>query len=422
MARFILSTYYGNPKSFDHLIPHQGMAMLAASLEEAGHEVSVIDANLRGGSPEDIVRRVRRERPDVLGLGLYQNGFQDSVEIARQVKAASPTTRVVAGGPHPTTWEENIYQFTDCSPIDLMCRGEGERVICDIARWAEGEIGKDDIPGVMFQHGGEIVKTPRVFLEDLNALPMPAWHHFDLERYLPILTIELGRSCPWGRCSFCVHTMIDGKRREKDMPAILREFTTNAERYGVPYARITDSMPTPRLLQNLTEAMISSRLPDTHGVRWTAFGNALILNDAVAEKMAQAGCIAVFLGIESGDDEMLKRMQKGVRSEHNRRAILAARRAGIKVAASNIIGFPGETEESTQRTIDLMLATQPDVVIMYPLGVLPSTDLATHPEKYGITLHPDWRDKFINLRYVLVDSKLDMLHYFDYADGKPNTW
>jgi radical SAM superfamily enzyme YgiQ (UPF0313 family) len=355
-------------------------------------------------------------KPDVLGLSIYHNGLHDTMDIADKIKELHPDIKVIGGGPQVTTWEQDIYRNPKAKSFDAFGLGECEKVIVDIADGTKFEL----IPGIMYLDNGVQHKNPVKPITDLDSLPAPAWDLFELNRYLPILPLQLGRGCPWAKCAFCSHGKLSGKRRERSARISADELERDVRDYGITNFRTTDSSPTYGTLYDFSDEIIARGLKERYDVKWCTLVRASELDDELMEKMHEAGCTAIFIGAESGDDQQLWLMKKGEMVEDNLSAIRAAKKAGVKVAVSSIIGFPGETEESIQRTVDFVRESNPDSAMFYPLGVLPNTPLADAPEKYGIKLHEDWKDKFLTAKIELVGGRPQVPYYFDYEDGKTN--
>jgi radical SAM superfamily enzyme YgiQ (UPF0313 family) len=419
VAKVLLSPIYGNPPSFDYLIPNAGTAMLAASLRKSGHEARIYDPNLPGNNLHGIETAVEAYQPDLLGLSIYHNGLSDTMETAEKIKETHPKLKIVGGGPQVTTWEEDIYRNNKAKAFDAFGLGECEETIVELANWADGG-AIEAVPGVMYLDNGTPRKNPIRPITDLDSLPAPAWDLFELDRYLPILPLQLGRGCPWSKCAFCSHGKLSGKRRERSARISADELERDVREFGITNFRTTDSSPTHGTLDEFSEEIISRGLKQKYDIKWCTLVRASEVDQPLLEKMGKAGCVSVFIGAESGDDQMLGLMSKGESMMNNFNAIKAAKAAGVKVAVSTIIGFPGETEESIQRTVDFVRESSPDSAMFYPLGVLPNTPLADAPEKYGIRLHKDWKDKYLLAKIELVGGRPKMPHYFDYEDGKSN--
>jgi len=242
---------------------------------------------------------------------------------------------------------------------------------------------------------------------------------YELNNYLPILPLQLGRGCPWSKCAFCVHGKLSGKRRERSARISADELERDVRDFGITNFRITDSSPTYGTLDDFSDEVISRGLKQKY-IKWCTLVRATEVDKPLLEKMHKAGCISIFIGAESGDDHLLELMHKGERMKDNLKAVRAAKAAGVKVAVGNIIGFPGETEESINRTVEFVYRGMPDSVMFYPLAVLPNTPLADRPEEFGIRLHDDWKDKYLLSKIELVGGRPKMPHYFDYEDGKSN--
>jgi len=418
MAKVLLSMIYGSPASFDYLIPNAGTAMLAASLRRNGHKVRIYDPNLPGNGLPGIETAVEEYRPDMVGISVYHNGLFETMETAEKIKELHPDIKVIGGGPQVTTWEEDVYRHPKAKAFDAFGLGECEETIVKLADGGELKA----VPGIMYLENGTVRKNPIRPITDLDSLPAPAWDMFELERYLPILPLQLGRGCPWSKCAFCVHGKLSGKRRERSARISADELERAVRDFGITNFRTTDSSPTYGTLDAFSDEIIYRGLKEKYDVKWCTLVRANEVDRPLLKNMRGAGCVSIFIGAESGDNRMLELMNKGERTKDNLKAVEAAKDAGIKIAVSNIIGFPGETEESIQRTVDFVRESRPDSAMFYPLGVMPNSPLADRPEEFGIKLHDDWKDKFLLSKIELVGGRPKVPHYFDYADGKPNTY
>jgi radical SAM superfamily enzyme YgiQ (UPF0313 family) len=419
VAKVLLSPIYGGPSSFDYLIPNAGPAMLAAELRRHGHEARICDPN-NGPEPlQAVARAVEEYRPDMLGLSIYHNGFFDTMELAGRMKEAHPDLKIVGGGPQVTTWEADVFRAPKAKYFDAFGLGECEETIVGLAEWADGGELKA-VPGVMYLEDGTPRKNPIRPIMDLDSLPAPAWDMYDLNGYLPILPLQLGRGCPWSKCAFCVHGKLSGKRRERSARISADEMERAVRDFGITNFRTTDSSPTYGTLDDLSDEIISRGLKEKYDVKWCTLVRATEVDKPLLEKLRKAGLISIFIGSESGDDSLLEVVHKGERSKDNKKAVRAAKAAGVKVAISNIIGLPGETEESINRTVEFVYRCAPDSAMFYPLAVMPNTPMADRPEEFGIKMHDDWKDKYLLSKIELVGGRPKMPHYFDYADGKSN--
>jgi radical SAM superfamily enzyme YgiQ (UPF0313 family) len=416
VAKVLLSPIYGGSPSFDYLIPNAGLAMLAAELRWYGHEAHIYDPNLPRNGLNGLIDALKKYKTDMLGFGIYQNGSSAAMKTAKEIKELHPDLKIVGGGPQVTTWEEDIFRAPEAKAFYAFGLGECEKTIVDLADGIELEA----IPGVMYLDNGTVRKNPIKPITDLDSLPAPAWDMYELNRYLPILPLQLGRGCPWAKCSFCVHGKLSGKRRERSARISADELERDVRDFGITNFRTTDSSPTYGTLDDFSDEIIARGLKQKYDVKWCTLVRATEVDKELLEKMHKAGCTSIFIGAESGDDHLLDLMHKGERMKDNLKAVRAAKSAGVKVAVSNIIGFPGETEESINRTVEFVYRGMPDSVMFYPLAVLPNTPLADRPEEFGIKLHVDWKDKYLLSKIELVGGRPKMPHYFDYADGKSN--
>jgi anaerobic magnesium-protoporphyrin IX monomethyl ester cyclase len=344
-----------NKKANDY--PPLGLAYLAAVLERDGHQVRVFDFGLDPDTPlEDDVRRTCAFDPHIVGITTMTSVYHSALETATLLKAYLGRP-IVIGGPHPTVYPNRV--LAESPVIDYVVRGEGEETTRDLVHALDG--GNRDlgmINGLTYRFRGEIVSNPdRALISDLDGLPFPARHLFDLERYglctpegQPMATILSSRGCPYN-CSYCFKGIVGRTYRQRSPGNIIAELRQVIDQYGIRNFYFIDDLFTIdlRRLNVLMEQVIAEELH----IRWQCLGRVDRVNAEILRKMYAAGCRRIHYGIESGNQEVLDRIGKGIQLEQIRQAVHWTQEAGIEAKGYFMLGLPGDTEETMEQTIDL---------------------------------------------------------------------
>ena len=354
--------------------PYLGQQYVAASLLAAGHEVRVLDlaAPYFDGGDDAAVQEVEGWGPDLVGMTLFTYNAARGYALARRLRAATRT--LVAGGAHPTVCPGEPVAL---GGFDIALAGEGERAIVQLAAALDAgdDAAIDDLPGVWSRRTAEA--RPWQTLDDLDSLapPMDSYPAFDMRWYTPGgQTIVPGglmtsRGCP-ARCTFCANYVTGRSYRWRSAPSVVAEMVALRERYGVTHFPFWDDAFTalrPRL-NELCDAMLAE--PALRGVTWTCITPGNMVKPFDLERMREAGCLAVNFGIESGDYNVLRTIQKGQRPEHVRAAVRAASDAGMTTIVNFMFGFPEEGTDQLDRTHELMESLAEDVDFFNNRGVL----------------------------------------------------
>lgn len=424
-----------NPPSPEQLgSPLLGLQYVAASLLERGCEVRVLDAAARHFEHDAdwIAAQAEDFAPHIVGFSLFTRWVGHAYALLDRLRGGPWV--LVAGGAHATVRPEE----TLARGFDVALMGEAEQSLVRVVDWLEGRDDPASIPGGVFRmpDGGVAYGPPPHYLDRLDDLPPPylAQPLFDGRWYDPsgrdtapggILT---SRGCP-ARCTFCANHVTGRSFRYRSAASVTREITVWHERCGVTYFPCWDDALTanPSRLLVLCEAIERDvRFPFTFG----AITRANMVTRELLHAMARAGLRHVNFGVESGDDEILRLIKKGVRTDHVVRALEWARAEGLSTACNFMLGFPEETPVELERTLRFMERIAPLVDAFSTMGVVvpfPGTPLyERHHRHYGFTdwwLRPecgrfvapppiDAVDRFY--RYYIDDGNLE-LDFFRYT-------
>jgi len=215
-----------------------GPLLIASALERNGHKVQVIDAEALELGERGLLRELSSFNPDLLGIHANLMSFGHASESAQVVKRARPQLPIVIGGPAVTSLPEAVMAHA-C--FDFGVIGEGERTIEELVGAIGSGAGLEDVSGIVFRDGNEIVRTaPRKLEANLDALPMPAWHHVNFELYRDVIlgkrrfaNVLCNRGCPY-HCVFCdPKSKLGHEPRFRSVESIVNELAYLKGRFGV---------------------------------------------------------------------------------------------------------------------------------------------------------------------------------------------
>ncbi|MFH1492247.1 MAG: radical SAM protein [Candidatus Omnitrophota bacterium] len=368
-------------KSVVNVIPSLGLAYLAATLEEEGYDVKIIDCSIRI-SHSELIGLLMRERPDVIGITGTTPVFESVKKVAENIKVSLPDAIIVVGGPHLTAMSKETME---CPYFDVGVMREGEVTFLELIKRIQNKGLTDlrDINGIVYKENGKVIETrPREFVTDLDSLSFPARHLLPpLEAYkptpasyrrLPLGVLITTRGCP-SRCTFCDRGVFGSSYRERTPDNIIAEIEELIFKFGARELRFFDDTFT---LNEKRVLEICAKFKEKKiKIPWTCLTKVTAISEGLLKAMKQAGCWQVLYGLESGDARMLKALNKGNTVEQNERAVKLAHRAGLSVRADFIVGTPGETMESLRRTLDFAIKLRLDYAHFNKFVPLPGTEL-----------------------------------------------
>lgn len=386
-----------------------GLGYLTAALLEKGFDVSVIDGKLSNISLDGTVERTLLFRPDLVGVTSMTIDFQMTKEISYRLKQQSNIS-VILGGPHSNAVGE--ASLAECSAIDFCCVGEGEQLLLDLIACIEGRGSLDEVKGLIYRRNSEIiVNSVRPYLVDYDSLPFPAWHLFPPVKMLPILT---QRGCPF-KCVFCSHNS-GNTVRYRSVDNVLAELLYIDKHYQPKQVRFEDEtfgfnlMRTKEILRKIIEYNLHER------ICFSAQSRVDRIDEEFMVLLKTANFIMLELGVESGSDQVLQRIGKGIKIAQVKEAVNLARSAGLTVWCKFILGHPYETIQEMQETVHLISCLNPDrlsVAIMTPYPGTPIYEMATSGKGGYRLLSTEWKsfDKYMGAALELETASLTRLKW-----------
>lgn len=367
-----------------------GLASLAGELVARGiGPVEVVDAKFERLGFDDVLDRVRRFRPDVVGITAMTYEILPAARVAELIKRASPATVTVIGGTHVSVLpEETLVEFPQ---FDHGVIGDGEVTLRELVTTLAGCGDPGGVAGLVTREGGVPRRTEvRPHQKDLDALGQPAW---ELLPPSPRYLVSTQRGCPFS-CPFCVNP--NGRTvRQRSVDRVVQELREIAHRFKGRTIYFCDEVfsidrdRTHRLLDAMMAAGLHRHL------RWSAATHVNFVDRDILAKMKAAGCMLCEIGVETGDQDIMAGLGKRVTVERVRAARKAAQDAGLPFGALMILGHPGETWDSAMRTIDLAVelnAAQTVFGIMVPFPGTRVAEMARKGEGGYRLIATDWND------------------------------
>ena len=372
---------------------HLGLAYLAsyARTQHNDLEFKVLDTRVATARE---TREFFSTRFDLVGMTVFSPVYYEVIGLFNKLRKMHPEMPIVLGGPYVTTIREDIFKLT---PADFAVYGEGEITFSELLFYLKErntpnqtnrrlqssvKIDLAQIKGLMYPDGnGKIIVNPgREKIKDLDQLPFPAYDIFPMERY-PLHRMVSSRGCPYA-CAWCNSSSIwDQTYRMVSPENMIREVEFLVNNYGKKIFVFGDNSFNVNLQR--VEKFCDLLLEKNIEILWSVSLRADILTPEIAHKMRKAGCYNVSIGIESANNEMLKRIGKGTTIEKVQEGIQMLKDAGIEIMSQYVIGSPGETLETVKESIAFAKKVRCDYTNFYMVLPYKGTKQWKYTEECG---------------------------------------
>ena len=362
-----------------------GPLYVASYLRKEGYQdISIIDARHEHLSHAGISQRIKDLSPDVVGISGLSMESSEIHSLAGLAKAVDRNFKVIVGGPYATSSAEHILKDPN---VDFVVIGEGERTVARLFHALEN--GKDfsEIEGLAYKRDQTCVVNPaQSAIEDLDAIPFPAWDLIDMEGYFndihnhsnnPIPTsnriapLFTSRGCPYP-CTYC-HNIFGKKIRFRSVGNVMEEIETLVKHYRVHEIEIIDdcfNFDLPRAKEICDEII-------RRGIKIAlSFPNALRvdrMDEELIVKLKQAGTRVIFYAIESASPAVQQRIKKNLDLEKAKKIIKQTSGHGIVTGGYFMLGFPGETKEEMLQTVKFAKDMPFHIINMFYVTPPPNT-------------------------------------------------
>lgn len=360
------------------------LAYATGMLEKNDHKCLLIDAPAKQINFEELLRKTNDFNPKLIVVDTSTPSIINDVEIAVKLKNKFKCF-IVLVGTHPSALPENTLQINES--IDAVARREYEHTLCELAETIDNDNGFSleelkKIKGLSFRFKKEIYHNPdRELVDDLDQIPFVSkvyQKHLDYRDYFyshskyPIVVIITGRGCPH-RCVYCVYPQVFNghKLRYRSVKNVVDEIEFILQNFRVKSIMFEDDT----LTVNKKRAIEFAKEILSRGLKfeWDANSRA----DVDLETMIwlkKAGARLFCVGLESGDQSVLDSMKKGIKVEKIVQFLSDAKKAKIKIHGCFIVGNPGETKKTLEKTLVLAKKSNPDTAQFFPIMVYPGTE------------------------------------------------
>ncbi len=399
MRTALVQTYHPYTQ-FTHVHP-LGIMMIAANARDQGFDdVHVLDMKVEDWTPEQAVEALVHLAPRVVGLSAmtYEAGCMHA--LARLVKERVPGAIVVAGGPHPSVAAGDVLKDPS---VDFVVRGEGEFTFAELlAGIRDGRTEWSECQGLSWRAAdGTVVDNPdRPPPSKLDELPFPAWDLIDHAKYHLVprggviyahkefATMFSSRACPW-RCTYC-HNSYGKTFRERSAEHVLAEIELLVTRYGVKELVFMDDIFNfrPERAKKIAQGIIDKgwklALTFPNGFRGD------ILDEELVVLLKKAGMYRCMVAVESASPRLQKVMKKNLKIDKVRRIVDFIARQKVMVHGAFMLGFPTETEEEMNETIEWAASSSFHTAAFFRVIPFKGTELFQQVEHAGYALPTDW--------------------------------
>lgn len=397
------------------VMPPLGLECIAAHIQDIA-DTRIIDG--RFCPPSQLIKEIQQFRPDYVGISCcFTLEIDIAIALAKEAKENGAIT--VMGGWHPSLLVEKTLN----SPwIDIIVRSEGEFTFRELIQ-KNSPIG---ILGISYKQNGQIVNNPDRPLADLNQFHYPARHLRRPEAKIyygyngfPFDCMEASRGCPY-KCTFCsIHNFYRHTYRHRSVANIMQELREVRKQNRTVYFIDDNFVANPKHVMKLCDAIIRERL--NMFFMSTARADMVVRHPEVFKRMAEAGFIMVFLGLESFSDKTLKALNKQILFKQIKSAVKILHNFGFFIQGNVILGANfSDTVEDLQSTIDIAKSLDVDIPTFTILTPYPGTELMEKVIKDNMLISNTWRDfNWVTptMRYPhLTSDQLKRYHLKAYAD------
>lgn len=352
----------------DEIFPPLGITILAGWLIKAGHEIRLCDDSIE--TLETVKEHM--EWSEAVGISSLTPNARRARELG-QISRNEIGRPTILGGPHPTT---NPEFFLESDAADVCCLGEGDITIQELLPVLDQPEKWGDIQSLAFMKDGEVFQTPRrPLLQDMDSIPLPAYHLWDLPRYMklmvnPAVTAITSRGCPYA-CTFCDAEMTPRKYRSMGVDQTVDLLQHILETYNPPQIILFDDLFT--IQRKRVIAICKEIVKRGLFFEWACESRVDTMDFEMLRWLRKAGCVKIYYGLESGSPEMLTTMKKGVTIEKILHGSKLNREIGMYFKFYILYGFPEDRPEDHRKTEELIQLTRPNSISVGVLQPIPGT-------------------------------------------------
>jgi anaerobic magnesium-protoporphyrin IX monomethyl ester cyclase len=387
---------YGKFAALGSSTPNLGLCYLASSARSKGFSVKIIDSPVQDLDVNQTVSLVKELNPKFIGITAATVSIIRASRLAAAIKEIGIKTPLIIGGAHVSALpSETMKEFP---AFDIGVMNEGELTILDLLNTVGNPRELEKIAGLIFREGEDIFLTPpKKPIENIDLLPYPAFDLLpDMVKYyrpashsylrLPSAALVTSRGCN-GTCTFCARPFIGERYRGHSAEYTLEMIDILVKQYGVRDILFYDDNFL--LDKKRVTAICEGLLKKSYNISWSCLARNETISPDFCKLIKRAGCWQIAFGIESGDQTILNNLKKRTTVEKNLKAIELTNKAGIHSRGYFMIGCPGETVESMNKTMEFTVSSGLKDFHSTFCTPMPGSELFETAESYG-TFDRDW--------------------------------
>ncbi len=356
MRAYFKDLYSGHSRGCED-VEFDRFSIWKTSIKSAENVVEIIDSiapDFLGGFWDNVaIPSLIADRAQLIGISVvYESQFISSFYLASRIREACPDAFIIMGGPVISWSIDWIMKNSRLREIaDGYCIGVGELCIEHVVGMLEGRVKKHQVPGLVYFNGISVVKNGSADIQ-MDGLARPIYEKLSLKKYHApdrLITLVMNRGCYWKKCDFCNYSFIrNGRYEERSVQHVVDDMARIKRETGETVFCLESDVSSTSYLRRLSESIIDSGL----SCKWGATARFEPGFDyGLLKLMADAGCIRMYFGLESGSQRLLDMMKKGIRLNVVQSILDDCKKVDIAIEIGIIVGFPGETEAEVLETV-----------------------------------------------------------------------
>lgn len=365
-----------------------GISYIAGMLARASHQVWIKDYEVEKFHRDDFAREIKELRPDLVGLSFRSSSYNSAKRLSHLMKEIDKDIPVVLGGHHVSAFAQETLR--DLSADFAIC-GEGEFAMLELIGALQGKGNLENIAGLVYRKDADIKSNGAAKeIANLDSLSFPAWDVLSMDRYLTASVLST-RGCPF-RCIFCDKGVSSRRVRFRSAESVLQELVLLKEKYGKNQFYFVDDY---FLLNKIrTIELLNLIIKNKLRINWFCQSRVDGLDQELLRLARRSGCQRITFGVETGDEEELRYIDKKTTLRQAEQAVQLTKEAGIEARVNFMVGFPISTPKTVENSIKFAARLKADLYRFFVVSPLPNTILwdrvkEIHPEIVDIS----W-DKF----------------------------
>lgn len=359
--------------------PQLGILYLASFLRIEGYNVNYIDATSENRALKEVLSSIKSFMPDICGFSLYTGGLLQQYRIIKETKRLFKECLIIAGGPHASALPEKTLQ--ECEDIDFLILGEGDVTVRELINAIKDCKIPYEIDGICYKRNGNIIKNKnRELISNLDDIPFPAhdlifennyrYHNRKMEIGNKVAAIITSRGCPWN-CTFCYKAIFGSKYRRRSPQNVVAEIKMLIGKYKVNDIMFVDDLfaVDKKWLKEFCQELDGKNIE----IPWKCLGRVDTLSKEDMQMMKEHGCYGIEFGVESGNDVVLKDINKKITVSQTKKAFRDAKEVGLVTNAYLIFGNRLDTHDTILQSMQLINDIRPDFCGFATLLPFPGT-------------------------------------------------